>query len=324
MKINILQFILYINFIPYIKSMLPDWYNQYKNFIEKNIKTYLDTYFWTKKNKWGLENFKEAIIYSLQWWKRIRAILALELYLSLSKDSLEDIVAKQNESGKLENITKYCIALECVHAYSLVHDDLPCMDNDTLRRWQETTWKKFWEYQWVLVWDALQSLSFEIISEITDPYLSTQLSNLLSKSVGFYGMLWWQIDDLYFEEYSDELRTVDLIRLHNRKTGALIKASIQGGILVSGKIKYIHKLSHFWEKLWLAFQIKDDLLDVEWTVQETGKSVGWEKKWFVHFFWIKKTQKELRKIIKECLVSVKTLKSDHLKFMVWYVGKWVK
>lgn len=304
--------------------MLPLWYNQYKDFINSNIEAYLEQYFWDKIQNDGLEEFKSAIVYSLKWWKKIRAILALEFYLTLNNKSLKTIIEEQAESDTLLNITKYCLALEFVHAYSLVHDDLPCMDNDILRRGQITTWKKFGEYQGVLVWDMLNSLAFGIISEITDPTLSVQLSNLLSKSVWFHGMLGWQIDDMYFEHNPQKLAMWDLIKLHNKKTWALIKASVQWWILVSWKISQIHKLSAFWEKLWLAFQIKDDLLDVEWTFEQTGKSVWWEEKWFVHFLWLKKTKQELKKLIKECLISAKLLKSEHLRFLVWYVWNRIK
>ncbi len=304
--------------------MLPLWYNQYKDFINSNIETYLNQYFWDKiQNEW-LEEFKNAILYSLKWWKKIRAILALEFYLTLNNKSLKSIIKDQAESKELLNITKYCVALELIHTYSLVHDDLPCMDNDILRRWQATTWKKFGEYQGVLVWDMFNSLAFEIITEITDPKLSVQLSNLLSKAVWFHGMLGGQIDDMFFENNPEKLSMWDLIKLHNKKTWALIKASVQGWILVSGKISQIHKLSAFWEKLWLAFQIKDDLLDVEWTAEQTGKSVGWEEKWFVHFLWLKQTKQELKKLINECLISAKLLKSEHLRFLVWYVGNRIK
>ncbi len=304
--------------------MLPLWYNEYKSFIEKNITNYLEEYLGNKQSNQWLVDFKEAILYSMKWWKKIRSILALEFYLTLNNQSLDSLIKEQTNTWELLNITRYCLSLEFMHAYSLVHDDLPCMDNDILRRGQPTTWKKFWEYQWVLVWDVLNSLSFEIISEITDPILSVKLSNLLSRAVSFHWMIWWQVDDLYFEYNTDKLAMWDLIKLHNKKTWALIKASVQGWILVSWKISQIHKLSAFWEKLWLAFQIKDDLLDVEWTAEETGKSVGWEQKWFVHFIGLSQTKAELKKLIDECLISAQVLKSEHLRFLVWYIGNRIK
>jgi geranylgeranyl diphosphate synthase type II len=196
---------------------------------------------------------------------------------------------------------------------------MPCMDNDVLRRWKPTVWKKFWEYQALLIGDTLNTLAFEILSEIKNPALSVQLSNLLSRSSWFHGMVWWQIDDMYFEENPEKITVSDLLKLHNRKTWALIKASVQWWILLSGKIKHIHKLSEFWEKLWLAFQIKDDLLDVEGTAQETWKSVWWELKWFVHFLWLEKTRNYLNDTIKDCINIIEILNSKHILFLVWYV-----
>jgi geranylgeranyl diphosphate synthase type II len=193
------------------------------------------------------------------------------------------------------------------------------MDNDVLRRWKLTVWKKYWEYKALLVWDMFNTLAFEIVSEIKNSTLSVQLSNLLSRSSWFHWMIWWQIDDMYFEEFPEKITVSDLMKLHNRKTWALIKAAVQWWILVSNKIKQLHKLSVFWEKLWLAFQIKDDLLDIEWSSLETGKSVWWEKKWFVHFMWVDKTKSYLNDTIKDCLNIANMLNSKNILFLVWYV-----
>lgn len=105
---------------------LPNWYTDYKNFIETSIDTYLDTYLAIPNTK-PLERFKEIIKYGNNGGKRLRAILALEFYLTLSGKTLEKITFK-------DDITKLCIAIELMHAFSLIHDDLPCMDNDELRR----------------------------------------------------------------------------------------------------------------------------------------------------------------------------------------------
>ena len=163
--------------------------------------------------------YKEIIKYSVRWWKRIRAVLALEFYLIFSGKKLEEITPNSD-------IMKLCIAIESIHSYSLVHDDLPCIDNDTLRRWEPTVWKKYWEYNGVLIWDLLNSLAFETLSEIKDPRISQKLVKLLSNSVWVYGMLGWQVEDLYFEEKTKELNLELLKNLHNKKTRALIKASV--------------------------------------------------------------------------------------------------
>jgi len=298
--------------------IIPDWYNTRREFIENALKQYLEDYFasewlflWSVDNEW-LAQFRKACFYAVAWWKKLRAILALEFYLSLKKMNFEDIELD-------DDIVKYCISMELMHSFSLVHDDLPCMDNDTLRRGKPTVWKEYWEYQWLLVWDFLNTLSFECIASISDPVLSVKLSHLLSRSSWYHWMVGGQLDDMFFERFPAKLAIWDLLKLHNRKTGALIRASVQWGILTSWKIQHIHKLSSFWEKLWLAFQIKDDILDVEWSAEETGKSVWWEDKWFVYFMWIKKTKEYLDDVINECFELTKMLQSEHIRFLINFV-----
>lgn len=104
----------------------PVWYQEYKNFIELSIKKYLETYF-AIPQKYPLESYKEIVQYAFLGGKKLRAILALEFYLQLSGKNFSEI--KHDD-----DIIRLCIAIEAVHAYSLVHDDLPCMDNDELRR----------------------------------------------------------------------------------------------------------------------------------------------------------------------------------------------
>ena len=298
--------------------IIPDWYHTRRDFIEQALENYLEKYFssewlflWDIDNSW-LEQFREACFYAVKWGKKLRAILALEFYISLTKKNFEDIKFE-------DDIIKYCISLELMHSFSLVHDDMPCMDNDTLRRWKETVWKKYGEYQALLVWDFLNTLSFECIASIKDSVLSVKFSHLLSRSSGYHWMVWGQLDDMFYENFPKKLTVTDLLKLHNRKTWALIRASVQWGILASGKIQHIHKLSSFWEKLGLAFQIKDDILDVEWSVEETGKSVGWEDKWFVYFMGIKKTKAFLDDIINECFELTKMLQSEHISFLIRFV-----
>ena len=298
--------------------IIPDWYIERRDFIETAIQNFLHSYFQNEwillgkvENKW-LKKFREAVFYSVKWWKKLRAILALEFYLTLTKTKFEDI-------QKHDDIVRYAIALELVHAFSLVHDDLPSIDNDTLRRGQPSVWSKFGESTAVLVGDCLSMLAFEILTDIPDAKIAMKLSHLLARSSWYHGMLGGQIDDLYFERNLQELSTRSLIKLHNRKTWALIRASVQGGIVCSGKIEQVHKLSQFGEKLWLAFQIKDDILDVEGSEASTGKSVGWEEKWFVYFMGLQKSKHYLNQLIDDCMLTGKLLHSSHLLFLVQFV-----
>ncbi len=292
--------------------MLPNWYENYKNFIEKSLKNYLENYFNKKEYSSVLSDIKDASLYAVSGWKRIRAIFALEFYLILTWKKIEDI--SQND-----DIMKFCIALEIIHAYSLVHDDLPAMDNDSFRRWELTVWKKFWEANGILVWDLLNTLSFEVLSEIDDEKNWLKLVKLLSNSTWFFGMIGWQVEDIFYEKNFEKLDLEKLISLHNKKTWALIITSVLGWILLSWK-ELDKKYEVYAKNIGLAFQIKDDILDVEWTIEETGKSVGWEKKWFVYFLGLKKSKEYLQKLTKENLEIIWDLQSEKLEFLTKYIS----
>ena len=292
-------------------AVIPSWYWDYKNLIESSITKYFDTYLAIPTSS-PLESFKETIRYACQWWKKLRGIFALEFYLTLSNKALKDV--KHDD-----DILKFCTAIEIIHAFSLAHDDLPCMDNDTLRRWEPTTWKKYGEYQAVLAGDMLNTLGFEIISDIKNPKMSQELAKLISHAIWFYGMVWWQIEDMYYEENISQLDENVLKDLHYKKTGRLIEASVLWWIIISDERANISIFKDFWRKIWLAFQLKDDLLDVEGTPEETGKSVWGEEKWFVYLSGVGKTRGVLHEIISDCKKIANTLGSEKINFLVDYM-----
>ena len=307
---------------------LPRWYLEYKNLIENSINDYLVDYFSDEKNKW-LNFIKEATLYSVKWWKRIRSILALEFYLVFTWYTFEDLINEKDSDSSskwhIPDIIKLCIAIELLHAYSLVHDDLPAMDNDEYRRWNLTTWKKYWEANAVLVWDLLNSQSFELLATMKN----TITSFYLWQAVWLKWMLWGQVLDLYYENNPEKLTLDNLIETHNKKTWALIETSIFCWILCSAEeVHFVNneetnnqkKFLDFWKKIWLAFQVKDDLLDVEWNLEETWKSVwDWEEKWFVYFMWLEETHKYLDKLIFDSKEIIKELNSEKLEFLVDYI-----
>jgi geranylgeranyl diphosphate synthase type II len=178
-------------------------------------------------------------------------------------------------------------AVEMIHAYSLIHDDLPAMDDDDLRRGQPTCHKQFGEGMAILAGDALQALAFETLAQAYPGWIGTACCLELARAAGGPGMVGGQVDDLYGAptstgDRSDGPALVDrLEHLHSRKTGALIGASLKLGALVAHADTghppeggLLEGLAAYGRCLGLAFQIIDDLLDVESSAAQTGKSVG--------------------------------------------------
>lgn len=171
-------------------------------------------------------------------------------------------------------------ALECVHCYSLAHDDLPAMDNDTLRRGQPTVWHAFDEWTAILAGDALLTLAFEIIAREQahpDPAIRIALVRELAMAAGAVGMVGGQSRDLEAEKVADAPpQTLASIRaLQSMKTGALIRYACWAGAMLAGAPdEDLSRMEAFGDKLGFAFQISDDLLDVEGTAEEVGKAVA--------------------------------------------------
>jgi len=172
-------------------------------------------------------------------------------------------------------------AIEFMHAYSLIHDDLPAMDDDDLRRGKPTCHKQFDEATAILAGDALQALAFEVLAhEEThgDPAVRAHLVAELAKAAGAHGMVGGQMLDLLAEHQSPEEMSIGAItRLQRLKTGALISFSCTAGAIL-GKAAEPSRvaLAAYAHDLGLAFQIVDDLLDVEGTAEEVGKATGKE------------------------------------------------
>ena len=202
----------------------------------------------------------EAMRYSvLNGGKRLRPIL---VYLS-------------SELGEAnhDSIDTLAGSIELIHCYSLIHDDLPSMDDDDLRRGNPTTHKKYDEATAILAGDALQPLAFELISNLdTSDYNKITIVNCLANACGYSGMVGGQIKDIH----SKEINTVqDLDIMHSQKTGRLIQASLEtSGILSGLDQKDIEALNKYGEKIGLAFQIQDDIIDIESPSSISGKDQG--------------------------------------------------
>tara|TARA_B000000565_G_scaffold217001_1_gene170820 strand:+ start:1119 stop:1988 length:870 start_codon:yes stop_codon:yes gene_type:complete len=164
-------------------------------------------------------------------------------------------------------------SLELIHCYSLIHDDLPAMDDDELRRGNPTTHKKFDEATAILAGDALQPLAFELISTIkTSDRNKVQMISSLSEACGYLGMVGGQIKDIN----SNQIKDVEsLDSMHFEKTGRLIQASIEtAGILSGLSASDIESLKEYGGKIGLAFQIQDDIIDIESPASVSGKDQG--------------------------------------------------
>jgi farnesyl diphosphate synthase len=171
-------------------------------------------------------------------------------------------------------------AVECIHCYSLIHDDLPAMDNSDLRRGKPTAHKQFDEATAILAGDALLTLAFEILADPRtheDPQVRCKLITALAKASGVHGMVGGQMLDLIAETTSLDIGAIT--RLQRLKTGELIAFSAEAGaILGKATVQHHNALRAYAHDLGLAFQIIDDLLDAEGTEEETGKSVGRDAK----------------------------------------------
>lgn len=202
---------------------------------------------------------RDAMAYTTHGGKRLRAFLVLETA------ELHGIPADQALPA--------AAAIECLHAYSLVHDDMPCMDDDDLRRGQPTVHRKWDEATAVLVGDALQSLAFELVlSNDLPAEVKTDLALSLAKASGAEGMVHGQALDIAAETASAPLSLEDITTLQAGKTGALIRWSACAGARMAKAD--ITPLDTYSDALGLAFQIADDMLDVEGDESEAGKRLN--------------------------------------------------
>ena len=207
----------------------------------------------------------EPISYSLlNGGKRLRPLLCIE------SSNIFDI--------ELEKSIYPALAIECMHSYSLVHDDLPSMDDDDLRRGKPTVHKKWDEPTAILVGDALQALSFEILSDedlMVEPYIKNELIYSLAKNSGASGMVLGQALDIRAESSKKKITIEKIKTLQSFKTGKLISWSCEVGAILSEEDRSPFKT--FASCIGLAFQIQDDILDVTGTSKILGKKAGKDK-----------------------------------------------
>ena len=232
-------------------------YDNYLKSIETNLENLLAEGSYSMQDK-----VYSAARYSLlAGGKRLRPVLLLSVAETLSAD--------------FSSAVKLACAIEMIHTYSLIHDDLPCMDNDDLRRGKPTCHKAFGEAVAVLAGDALLNRAYELVLDAVSPELpgSFEAGQTLAAAAGLRGMIAGQSMDI--EAESTTLNLILLAELHKKKTGALINASLLAAArLANANSNTIRMLSGYSDAIGLAFQIQDDILDVTADQQLLGKSTG--------------------------------------------------
>ncbi|HPQ89093.1 MAG TPA: polyprenyl synthetase family protein [Candidatus Mcinerneyibacteriales bacterium] len=230
----------------------------------RKLESYLDEIL--PKEEHFPREFHRAIRYSLfVGGKRLRPFLLEAVYSLFRKES--------------ERVLPFAAALEMVHTYSLIHDDLPCMDNDALRRGKPTNHMVFGEAKAMLAGDSLLTYAFELMASRSDfePSVTLEAITLLAGAAGFRGMAGGQFVDIDSE--GKEMTQPLLEYIHTHKTGEMIRAAcLMGALLASAPDKEKEAVNEYGKWLGLAFQIRDDILDCTGTAHQLGKSPGKDKK----------------------------------------------
>lgn len=283
-----------MNFKSYLKEK--------QNLIDNTIEFYL--------NKLEYPSvIAEGMRYSvLNGGKRLRPILLLMVL---------DLYEKPHSIG-----LPSAVALELIHSYSLVHDDLPALDNDDYRRGKLTTHKKFGEAEAILIGDALLTHSFSLVADtgdIVEPEKLIKIISKISKYSGINGMIGGQMIDI--ESEKKQITIEELKYIHTNKTGKLIKLPVEiGAILCEASESEYEALEKYSELIGLAFQIKDDILDIEGDFEQIGKPVGSDlelgKITYPSFYGMKKSKEMLENIVKEAKEKLNIFPKEKVKIFL--------
>ena len=282
---------------------------EYQEIVEKELEKNI------RKNKCLEERLNKSMEYSLMaGGKRLRPILVIATYELFKKD--------------IEKCFPYAVAIEMVHTFSLIHDDLPGIDNDDLRRGKPTNHKKFDEATAILAGDALLNNSYMIISEDIKKSSNEEIQNKLK----IFNEFSYAIDRMIAGEYVDtefegkKIEKEELEYIHKNKTGALIKLPVRmGAILANASEEELEELSNYADKIGLAFQIKDDILSEVGDEKILGKPVGndkeLEKCTYVSKYGLEGAKNILNEITDEAIQILDKYgeKAEFLKQLVLYI-----
>ena len=254
--------------------------SEYRSFIENYLKSIYPAF-----RSEPQELLFDAMEYSLlAGGKRLRPIFVLDFCRMCG--------------GNWENAAPFAAALEMIHTYSLIHDDLPSMDNDDFRRGRKTNHKVYGEAMAILAGDGLLTDAFLVASSanLPDPSKMALAIRVLAQNAGSLGMVGGQVLDIMSEER--QISEKEIIDIQSRKTGALINAAcVLGVIAAGGSEEQLAAAAGFAGALGLAFQIRDDMLDVIGTQEEMGKGVGTDavKNTFVRLYGLEKCEELVKK-----------------------------
>lgn len=254
----------------------------YKEFEERIIEVNKNLEKYVEEKECPQETIYKAMNYSVKaGGKRIRPVIML---------ACAELVG-----GEMSAVMPFACALEMIHTYSLIHDDLPCMDNDDLRRGVPTNHKVFGEAMAVLAGDALLNCAFETMLKNTDvsPNMTLAAMSEIATSAGTEGMIGGQVIDI--ESEGKTIDAVTLMTMHLHKTAALIMAAAKvGALLGGGSREDLSSMEEFARYLGIAFQIKDDILDITGNEETLGKKTGvdglLEKSTFVSIYGMEQSE----------------------------------
>lgn len=286
---------------------------KYQNIVNKELEEYL------RKEDCPEKILNNSMEYSLMaGGKRLRPILVLATYKLFKED--------------IEEAMPFAVAIEMVHNFSLIHDDLPEVDNDDFRHGKPTNHKQFNHPTALLAGDGLLNAAYIVISNELIYSVQNQYKENFESKVRAFNEFTKAVDRMIAGEYLDteleghKISKEMLQYIHKNKTGALLKLCVRmGAILANAQEMDIEKLSMYAEKIGLAFQIKDDILSEEGDSKITGKPVGNDKKLnkctYVSFYGLDGAKKELDKIISEAIEILKPYgeKTEFLKNLALYI-----
>ena len=269
------------------------------DYIEKLLKEYMP------EEKGYQKTIFEAMNYSLKaGGKRLRPILTLE--------------ACRIVGGNEEDAIPFAIAIEMIHTYSLIHDDLPALDNDDLRRGRPTNHKVYGDAMAILAGDGLLNYAFEIMLKSSigkeNPAKYLNAINEIAKSSGVYGMIGGQVVDIESEDKKIEMEKLDFIHLN--KTAAIIVGCMRAGAIIGDATeKQLENITKYATNIGLSFQIADDILDITGDESKLGKKVGSDidnnKSTYPSLIGLEKSKEIANDLINEAKTRISNIKGDN-------------